>query len=276
MRIEKIYNNNAILVVSNSGSEKILVGRGLAYGKRRGDDIDQKLAEKKFELKKEVNNKFEELIQSIPLDYILLCENIIAYIKKKSKKEIDDSIYVTLTDHIVTMLERIQKGIDFDSFLLLNVKSLYPEEYRIALGVVDLINSFLNINIGKEEANFISLHIVNAETDYNMLQTYTIIEIVNGITDIVDEYFTIDNDQNVAYDRFITHCRFFVQKIVNTNYVKKDTKSDSAMLKIVKHEYPEQNDCVERIVTFLKQKYGYITNDEEKFYLLIHVVKLTT
>lgn len=275
MRIKKIYNNNAIMVEDHVGNEVILVGKGLSYGKQKGDQLDPMLAEKKFELKKEINNRFEELVTSIPLDYILLSEEIVAHIKQESTKLIDDSIYITLTDHIVTMIERIRQGIDFDSLMLINVKSLYKEEYSIALSAVERIRSHLGITIGREEANFIALHIVNAESNFNMLQNYTIIEIIDVIRSIVDKHFMIEQEENLAYDRFLTHCRFFVQQIVNSDYVRNDALSNSAMLKTMKKAYPAQYVCVEEISSFLKRKYGYFTSHEEEFYLLIHVIRLS-
>jgi beta-glucoside operon transcriptional antiterminator len=276
MRIKKIYNNNAIMVEDAAGNEAILVGKGLSFGKQKGDQLNPKLAEKKFELKKEINHRFEELVTSIPLEYILLSEEIIAYIKQKSAKAIDDSIYVTLTDHIVMMLERIQQGIDFDSLLLLNVKSLYKTEYTIALGVIEKINNSLGLTIGPEEANFIALHIVNAESGFNMLQNYTIIEIIDVIREIVDKHFTIDQEENLAYDRFLTHCRFFVQQIVNSEYVKNEARSSRAMLNTMSKAYPMQYGCIQEISCALKRKYGYLMNHEEEFYLLIHVIRLSS
>ena len=72
------------------------------------------------------------MIQDTPIDYILVSEEIIAYFKEHSTKELNDGIYVTLTDHIANTIERIRLGIDFDMTMLLNVKSLYREEYKLA------------------------------------------------------------------------------------------------------------------------------------------------
>lgn len=276
MRIMKIYNNNAIIVQDEAGNEAILVGKGLSFGKQKGDQINPKQAEKKFELKKEISHRFEELVTSIPLEYILLSEEIIAFIKQKISKSIDDTIYVTLTDHIVMMIERIKKGIDFDSLLLINVKLLYKTEYMIALDVIEKIEGYLGIAIGYEEANFIALHIVNAESGYNMLQNYTIIEIIDVIREIVDKHFIIDQEENLSYDRFLTHCRFFVQQIVNSEYVKNEAYSSREMLNTMRKDYLTQYNCIQEISNTIKGKYGYLMNHEEKFYLLIHVIRLSS
>lgn len=202
---KRVYNNNVVLSENASGEEIILVGKGLAFGLNKGDLINTDKIEKKFELKKEVNHKFQELIQDVSMEEILICDDVINYIKKTSNKEIDDSIYVTLTDHIVNMIDRLRQGIDFDSAALLNIKSLYKDEYKIALGVIDILRAKLDMNIDESEANFIALHIVNAELNSNMMQMYEITTIMEGILAVVENEFDIDKEDNQFYDRFITH-----------------------------------------------------------------------
>ena len=88
-----------------------------------------------------------------PIDYILVSEEIIAYFKENSTKALNDGIYVTLTDHIANTIERIRMGIDFDMTMLLNVKSLYREEYKLALHAIEMLRNALHLHIDDSEAN---------------------------------------------------------------------------------------------------------------------------
>lgn len=273
---KRVYNNNVVLSENASGEEIILVGKGLAFGLNKGDLINTDKIEKKFELKKEVNHKFQELIQDVSMEEILICDDVINYIKKISNKEIDDSIYVTLTDHIVNMIDRLRQGIDFDSAALLNIKSLYKDEYKIALGVIDILRTRLDMNIDESEANFIALHIVNAELNSNMMQMYEITTIMEGILAVVENEFDIVKEDNQFYDRFITHCRFFVQRIVNREYLEKDPSTYEPMFQVMKSLYIDQLNCVNKIVEHIERKYDYTVEDDEKMYLLLHLVKLTS
>ena len=40
MRISRIYNNNVALTVDTFGKQAVVIGRGLAFGKRKGDMVD--------------------------------------------------------------------------------------------------------------------------------------------------------------------------------------------------------------------------------------------
>ena len=174
MQIKKIYNNNIAMVKNEVGDEVILVGKGIVFGLKKGDEIQADKAEKKFELKGEAKHKFEKMIQDTPIDYILVSEEIIAYFKENSTKALNDGIYVTLTDHIANTIERIRMGIDFDMTMLLNVKSLYREEYKLALHAIEMLRNAFHLHIDDSEANFITLHIVNAELTSNMMEIYTL------------------------------------------------------------------------------------------------------
>jgi beta-glucoside operon transcriptional antiterminator len=274
--VKRIYNNNVILSENASGEEIILVGKGLAFGLNKGDLINLDKVEKKFELKKDVNYKFQELIKDISMEEILICDDVIDYIKKASDKEINDSIYVTLTDHIINMINRLRQGIDFDSAALLNIKSLYKNEYKTALGAIDILRKKLDMHIDESEASFITLHIVNAKLNSNMMQMYEVTTIMEGILAIVEKDFDIDKEDNQFYDRFIMHCRFFVQRIVNQEYLEKDTSTYEPMFQVMKGLYVKQLNCVNKVAEYIEHKYDYMVEDDEKMYLLLHLVKLTS
>ena len=274
MRVKRRYNNNVILSKNSKGEEVILVGRGIGYGLKVDDKIDETRIEKKFELKSSVNNKFKELIQDVSIEDILICEKVVSFIKENNKKELDDYIYLTLTDHIVNMLERIKKGINFDFAILLNIRALYKDEYMVALKAVELLEENYNIKIDESEANFITLHIVNSESNSNMMELYKISSIIDAIIEIVEKHFKVNKD-DFDYDRFITHCRFFVQRVVKKEYLNDDSLAYESMLDLAKGIYQTQFDCVNEIANYINNKYHYMVGDNEKMYLLLHLVKLT-
>ena len=71
MRIVKIYNNNAVETKDTDCREIIVVGCGLAFKKRVGDEIDDSKIQKIFVLSEpDVNMRFREFLSYIPLDYL--------------------------------------------------------------------------------------------------------------------------------------------------------------------------------------------------------------
>lgn len=275
MKIKQIYNNNIVLALNDEGEEIVLIGKGVSFGMERGDIVPRNKIEKQFGLKGEAKYKFQQLIQDTPIDYIIASEEIISYVKNTYHKKLSDTIYVTLTDHIINTIERIRMGIEFDTELLGNVKQLYHEEYEIALEALDILRNHFDLKIDSGEASFIALHIINAELDSNMVQIYTITEIIDEISVMIRHRFDIKMKDNLFYDRFITHCRFFVQRVLNNKANEYSSELNHEVLYLIQSKYEKQADCVDEICEFIERKYSYKVNQDEQLYLMMHMVKLT-
>ena len=78
MRLKKAFNNNALLALDENEEEVIVMGKGIAFGKKSGDRIDESLIQKKFVFdKSELNEKFSQLFDEIPQQYVELTVSIV-------------------------------------------------------------------------------------------------------------------------------------------------------------------------------------------------------
>ena len=50
MRIKKIINNNILCTVDEKGNELIVTGRGIGFGRHRGETIDTSLIERTYRM----------------------------------------------------------------------------------------------------------------------------------------------------------------------------------------------------------------------------------
>ena len=50
MRIKRIYNNNVVMVEDQKSEEMIVIGKGLAFGKKAGEFLEEDRIEKVFTL----------------------------------------------------------------------------------------------------------------------------------------------------------------------------------------------------------------------------------
>ena len=48
MKIEKVLNNNVVVALDENGAETVLMGRGLGFGRRAGDEAPPDKVEKRF------------------------------------------------------------------------------------------------------------------------------------------------------------------------------------------------------------------------------------
>ena len=113
MYIEKVLNNNAFISLDENGDEIIVMGKGIAFGKKGNQKVDlTNLNYKIFSCKnKNINNKLISIVSDLPQEYILLTRKIISTFEKEYNKKLNEIIYVSLTEHIHGAIERYQQGI---------------------------------------------------------------------------------------------------------------------------------------------------------------------
>ncbi|RBW68649.1 BglG family transcription antiterminator LicT [Bacillus taeanensis] len=273
MKIVKILNNNVIISVKDD-QEVIVMGRGIAFNKRAGDEINEEQIEKVFTLEDEdITKKFKTLIADIPIEYMELSEKIIHYAKIQLGKKLNDSIYISLTDHIHFAIERFNNNLPIKNGLLWETKHLYKEEFEIGIEALNMICDQFNVILPEDEAAFIALHIVNAQFNEDMTNTIDMTKVIQDILTIVKYHFKMEFDENsLNYYRFITHLKFFAHRLVKGTHYNNDDEDD--LLNVIKNKYPEAYKCSEKIRKFVEKQYRYELTDEEILYLTIHIERV--
>lgn len=274
MIIKRILNTNVVISEDNEGNEIIVMGCGLAFDKKRGQTIDEEKIERIFnEDIKEMTAKFKKIISVIPVEYMELAEKIIRAAIVKLGKELNDEIYISLTDHIYFAVKRFREGLSIENRLLSEIKNLYRDEFLIGKEAVNKINKVFQLNLPEDEAGFIALHIVNAELNENMNHVMSMTKIVHGILDLVAHYFDMTFDEeSLNYYRFVTHLKFFAQRMFKKSVFT--SKGDNQLYFIVQEKYPIAFKCALEVQRYVYEKYDYELNCDEMLYLTIHIEQI--
>lgn len=269
MKISKLLNNNVAVVIEND-EEKIVMGRGICFKKKTGDYIDPKQVDKVFFLEnQEVSRRFKELVVDIPLEYLQIGEEIFDEAKMTLGKAINDNCYIALVDHIYTACERVKEGIFVKNGLLWDIKRFYKIEYEVGKRSLQIIKDKTGIELNDDEAGFIALHIVNGQLDDDCHDMYEITQIMQEVENIVRYHFKVEfNEDSAYYYRFITHLKFFAQRLLEH---KTQKFQEDDLLSVVQVKYANSYQCVEKIAQFILKQYDYKLSDEEKLYLTIHI-----
>jgi beta-glucoside operon transcriptional antiterminator len=273
MKIAKVINNNVISVIDAHNKELVIMGRGIAFQKRPGDLLDESKIEKTFKLdNKDVSEKFKTLLYDVPMEYMDVSERIISYAKQKLGKKLNDSIYVSLTDHINFAIEREQKGLRISNPLLWEIKRIYADEYAIGIKAITKIQDMLGITLPQDEAGFIAMHIVNAELNEEMPNVVNMTKLIQDILNIVKYHFKIELDEeSLNYFRFLTHLKFFAQRLYTSSPYNNE---DDFLYEMVKEKQKEAFACVEKIRDFISKTHNHQLTKEEMAYLTIHIERV--
>lgn len=272
MKVSKILNNNLVLSRNAENEEIIVKGLGIGFHAKRGDTIDESLIEKIFYPENHQNSiQIQQYLLSIPEEYLDFVQKFVDQVKKEEPDlRLNNSIYLSLSDHIMGTVERFGNGISLKNVLLLDIQQLYKKEYEYGLIMVKEANRKFNIQLPADEAGFIALHFVNAEEGQQNNDNYQIAMIVNQVQEIVKTYFSdiTFNESSLYYQRFLTHLKYFAQR-----YLHKELQydEDENLFQIIQEQCREAYGCVKLIYLMMEEKYHYALSKEEMMYLSIHI-----
>ncbi|MBV7389702.1 MULTISPECIES: BglG family transcription antiterminator LicT [Enterococcus] len=274
MQIQKILNNNVVITTDQNNNEVVAMGRGLAFKKKIGDVISSKEIDKIYRLDNEnLSHKFQELLENVPLIYVELATEIIDEAKKKLDKPLNDSLYLSLTDHLHGAIERGREGIQLKNLLLWDIKRFFPDEYALGKKAIVQVKELFSVDLGDDEAGNVALHLVNAQSDVENGNVQELTELMQEIIQITSYYFKVQFDEeSVYFYRFTTHLRFFASRILTNKQFNDET--DEELLLMIQKKYQNAYYCTEKIATFIYQKYQYLMTNDEKLYLTIHIARL--
>ncbi|MBY7144403.1 PRD domain-containing protein [Virgibacillus sp. NKC19-3] len=268
MKIKKILNNNAVVVIEQE-KEKIAVGAGVAFEKKKNDIVNIHKVEKTFII--EENERLQQLLSRIPEEHFTITEEIITYAEESMEKKLNEHIHVVLTDHISFAIERQKKGMEVKNKLLNEIKILYKKEFEIGLWAIKHIKEQTQIDMPVDEAAFIALHIHTFKANeisfqQTLRQTTIVRDMVQTI--IGDLKINVEED-SVSYQRLIMHLHFLLDR---TNHYE-IAAMDAEMLDMLQNKFPVSYRCARNVSKKLLE-YDIELPYEELGYIILHIERL--
>lgn len=273
--IEKVINNNIISAYEKSGAEVIVMGRGIGFKKKQGEVVPADQISKIFRIKsRTLTEQFKELLANMPLERVRISDEIISHAKDHLKLKLNQSIYVTLTEHINFAIERVSQGIEPQNALLWEIKRFYPQEFQLGIYALELIHDRLGILLPEDEAGFIALHFVNAEYGTDIRDAVKFPDQMQAIVDIVERELGILLDESsLHYERFMTHIKFLIQRIYRKELLSSEDRELSLLMQ---RKYPREYQCSLKVAEYIMQATGSRLSEEEIMYLSVHIRRVST
>lgn len=269
MKIKKILNNNAV-VVSDNNEEKIAIGAGIAFQKKKNDLVNPNKIEKLFVMKE--NEKFQQLLLQIPEEHFAISEEIITYAEDTLGVKLHDHIHIGLTDHLSFAIERAKDGINLKNKLFNEIKILYKKEFDIGMWAIKFIEKRTNINMPVDEAAYIALHIHTAKPQAgDMKQTLRQTAIIGEMIGTIKNCLNIKiEEDDLSYQRLMTHLRFAMSRI---SYEQHPIMDDE-MLTMLKNKFPISYSCAQKVADYLSKNHNLHLPEQELGYITIHIERL--
>lgn len=281
MKIGKVINNNVVSSFDENGQEIILVGTGIGFQGKEGKKINETKIQKIFRPEDPgMTNRLKELLMDLPMEQLEVSTEIIEHAKRTLDTELNENIYITLTDHIHFAVQRYQEHMVFPNPMLREVKLFYDKELKLfydkefQLGeyALEMIHQRLGIRLPIDEAVSVALHIVSAEFDTRVKDTLKITGFMEEVIEIIKDYFKIEPDENsLNYERFITHLKFLSRKLFSAADLD-DINND--MEEMIQKLCPEEYACAQKVAEHIMKRYERQMTPGEIAYLTMHIERM--
>ncbi|WP_026700220.1 PRD domain-containing protein [Salibacterium aidingense] len=272
MIVQKVLNHNAAIVVDEN-EEKVAIGSGIAFKKKKHDYINPDHIEKLFVLPEEQSDPFTHLLESAENWETGLIQNVIFWIEKEYELQLDSHSYALLFDHFIHLMKRLHHGTHLVNHLLQEIQTLYPDSFHIAERAAAKLSEESGFSISQDETGFLAMHLYAAgqkRTSPKRVRQHT--EILNSMVSVMEEDLnTIFPRRTMAYEGLISHLHVTV-KAAELNEAL--TKAPAEMIEMMREKYPASYHAAEKAVAVLQKEQGLSIPNDESVYIAMHIQRL--
>ena len=279
MRISRIYNNNVVLTVDYHGKESVMIGRGIAFGKRKGQLVDPSAVEQTFVPEQGMSGeRLSMTLSEIPAEILSIATLLESKVRAEGALELSNSFILPLADHLHYAVVRARDGVRVEYPLAPEVTVLYPREVEYGRTVLQMVRERLQVELGPNEAIPLALHLVNAQfATADMSQAFRMTEVFAQVFEIIEASYErkIDPD-SMSAARFVTHLRYLFVRAsrASANHTEDDEVSQPSLLAALRADVPRAYACAQKVLLVLQMQLKHSLTRDELTYLTIHIARL--
>lgn len=277
MKIVKIINNNTVCTVDKKGKEQIISGKGIGFGKKRGETVDPAQIQKVYMITDStLRKRLVECLTEIPYERIQLTSDLVEYISEHIHESLNESLIISLSDHISFAIERQKQGLAFANPLMESIREYFPEELALGQYCLSEIQQRMQITLSDDEAGFIAMHIINARLHTNMGQVSDITKLVNACAEIADTFYRGKLDKaSIAYERFLVHLKYLAKRLFQSQELPNVLSRDAEMLDFFRQKFQKHYRCAKCMQDYILKNFSKMISEDEMLTLTIHLKKIS-
>lgn len=272
MLVTKTINNNIVECKASDGKPLIAMGKGLGFDFRPGNELDNARVERVFSMDETRGyGNIQTLFSTVPEELLDICITIIDKAREDLNIRLNDSIYITLTDHLHFAITKAAGGNAHCSAVDGEVKVFYPAEYMMGRNAIQAIRNKLGVELPEEEACTIALHIVNAEYNSSIGSILKITRTITEIITIINHYTGLEiHDDRVDGAAFISYLKYFVFRFFAADG-KQDLSRDRFALLAERELSPEYAKVTDTVSEHLHKLTGHTLSALDRASLISNI-----
>lgn len=264
-QIIKVLNNNAFLAKHDEG-ERILVGKGIGFGKKPGDKFTTIKDAKIYTLAvKENERSMINAVKGIEPKYLEAAGRVIDEAQVVFQT-INPDILIPLADHIAFAAKRAKENIYLPNPFIADIKALFGKEYTVVVKSREIIEKITGYRITDDEAGFIALHVHSGLSDAEVSETLKITQIIDECMLDIETML----NQNISREslggiRLMSHLYYMIAR------TKTKEKINIDLNQFVEENYAKAGMVARYICKCVGDKLGIPVMREEEGFLAVHI-----
>ena len=223
-RIAKTLNHNSFIGVEEENNREYLVmGKGIAFGKKTGQRVQPGDDARIYSLTEMTERgNARTIVQGVSPLSLELASAVLDEAEKEFGK-IDRSIVFPMADHLDFAVRRIQNGEQISNPLTDDIRVMFYKEYKVASCIRELLKERLQIEIDEHEIGYLALHVHSAIVEENVSQAMEVARAVRESISLVEHItgHTIDV-MSLSYNRMMNHIKYMVARVSTGETLKLD------------------------------------------------------
>ena len=266
-RITKILNHNSFMgIESKNDQECLIMGKGVAFGKKVGQTVSVTGDARVYSLK-ELTDRGEakDIIKSVSPLCLELANEVLDQAEEEFGK-VDRSILFTMADHLDFAVRRIQNGEQISNPLTDDIRIMFYKEYKVAGCIRDLLKEKLGIRIDEHEIGYIALHVHAAIVDENVSHiARTVRECICMVEEETGKSIDV---MSLSYNRLMNHVRYMVARAIHGEKLKMSLNDYMSV------KFPGPYMTAEKICRKMEKSLKLPIPDIEIGYLAMHLERM--
>lgn len=199
--VSRVFSNNAVLARLGE-DERVLVGRGIGFGRRVGEWIAADQVQQQYFELSPTRIHHLDLMNSVDQHTFDTCAEAINR-AADLLGELHPSVHLVLADHLAFVVQRLREGSVIRNPLIDEIRAAFPDEFVAAEVVLRYINSCLDVELPPDEAAFITLHLNAARTGASVKLPLQQANALAGIVQFVEDRLGHPKTSGVVHGELI-------------------------------------------------------------------------
>ena len=270
MLIAKTLNHNSFIGVEEENNREYLVmGKGIAFGKKTGQRVQPGDDARIYSLTEMTERgNARTIVQGVSPLSLELASAVLDEAEKEFGK-IDRSIVFPMADHLDFAVRRIQNGEQISNPLTEDIKVLFYSEFKVAETLKTILRERLQIEIDDHEVGYVALHIHSAIGDEKVSVAMQTARAVRECIDMLEKATGKPIDVlSLSYNRLMNHMKYMVARASTGEKLNLD------MNEYMLDQYPQAYKVATDICKNLEECIGHKLDETETGYLAMHIQRV--